>query len=511
MSVVILPIIGNDRTISRNVWVCAANAILSEANLPRDRFKIVFEEDVKNVQLTETLDSGAVPVLTADRRDALFITAVERFTENKLLNTPMVAYRKQNLLLDEHIGLSARTVFMNTEVSLSVRVRFSSKSEMDITRRRFAFNEKRRPLAIKFPVAYDYTLPNALGDFVGHVHYLRETQGGYGDELSDYVASIVKTPYGFRSNQSNTFKVMAFGERQTNIIGQVQSEMFYNDREYSEGIYELSFDFMFHYEQPTHIHCELPIIVHNQPISDTFVDAWIMRKSKGESATVDVDTALIFDEPSHIQYLGDGGKRFLNYDDWFPSKVMGNTKTLLIFPILVSPDDPNLAFTLDDLDPDSLDPRVKRFITNYPETTKEYLGGPYYIEIIELNDVESHYGFTLNASGEFRTVVPMEIRRRYYARISYVDDHARLANMVIKEFLKTTESATDALAGVAPHVEVSTSYVAGKLHRTPDDAITEYSYNKFILSLPGTSTALKATQGRYTRTVQSAVPIAKRK
>lgn len=512
MATVTLPISANDFSISRKVHRNAIEEILRQTGLDVNTFPIVFEEDIQSVRRTESFDSPTEPRLTTEYRNAVFVTAVERFTEDKLLNTPMVVYRKTPLLLDELVGLSARSVFMNTEVALTLRFRFESQAAMNVWRRQLAYKEKKVVLAHRFSVNYDYSLPKELGLFVGHIHKLQENQAGYGRSLSDYVKSIIKVPYNYRSNTNNSYRSIVFAEEQKGTVGSVQGELVYNDQTKESGIFEVSFEYVFHYEQPTHVHCEIPIIVHNQLIASPFINEWLMPKNKKDPETnVSVDTTLAL-EPEYItQYLGDGGKRMLPFDDYYPKVIMPNTRTLLMFPVQVVQSDLHLVVNMDDLTEEYLDPRVKRFIVNNFDTTKRYLDGPYHLELIELNDIELRYDFTLESNGDIRTVNPMNLRMRYYLRISYIDDHSRIPNHVITKFLRFEESTKDALAALYPDVPTSNKYEEGKLHVTNSGDVTEYSYNKLILLINTTSKAMVNAPSRNMRTVQTSNVVAKRR
>lgn len=502
MAIIYLAITGDEYSVSRRVHRTAVEAFLQNTGL-KD-FEIVFDEDIKSVRQTTSEDMPSEPKIQTANRDAVFVDPVERYSEDALTMRHMTLYRKKPIVIDEMIGLSARTVFINAEVTLTMRVRFTSKNRLLGWTKSLAMVEKRNPLSFRFPVYYGYTIPAPFGYFVAHVHSLMENVAPYGRTLEEYVSGIMKNDYNQVHNRSKGYTAYTLEERQDGVIGYLTGEMAYNEKEVEEGVYEVPIEFKFNYEQPSHLYCEIPLIVHNQMIDDVYINSWIRGKDAEPEETTTADTRLAPDPIHKTQYLGDGGTRFFDFDDYFPKKVMEDTRTLFIMPVQVSESDKKLVCNLSDLSEEYIDQSIVSYIRNNWETVTEPYAGPYYVEVIELNDIELRHHFSIDGNDDIRTEEDLDLRLRYYLRVSYVSDHSRLPNNVIKTFLSDVDMAVSALQGIRPNIVVTTKHLNGALHVLPDRSITQYSYNIAILGVASTSNVLKrakSSPGKYPKNV----------
>jgi len=439
---------------------------------------------------------------------------VDRISEQAILQRLRSVSFNTPLIHDPVIGIAASTLYLPIEAELEMTFSFKSKSTMNNWLDRLAIAEKFRPLSYTFDIQYNYAFPEILGNFVKHVHDLRELNDGYGDTLEEYVDSIVKTPTITRSNRSGSYQVKVVNELQRNIEGHFVTETFYNSSTADKGKHDVSITFKYNYERASAIAVDFPFMVHNSSIDSKYIDSWVNRivpVSVGEEKVL--DGRVIGGKPieRRTQYLGDGGKRMVSYDDFFPREVYADTQTLLLIPVQVQAADKHSVGPLGQVGDDLLPARVKNYIKNNLDSVHTYLDGPYFIELFGLGDGQIRHTFTLDADLNIRSVLPMNMRHRYYLRVSAITDQTRIPNAVIKDFLLNFEDTLDAMYGVAPNLEVSSDYEEGKLHVPFGTEVTVSSYNDILRKLPGTNKEFKRAKRKGGGTVLSASVIARRR
>ena len=104
----------------------------------------------------------------------------------------------------------------------------------------------------------------------------------------------------------------------------------------------------------------------------------------------------------------------------------------MLFPARVDPSDPTHVAELQTLTEDKLHPRILNYMLQNKDTLKKYLAGPYMVELFQIGDREIRPAFTISDDLVIRTDAPMNLRLRYYVRISFVSDQTRLSPETMK-------------------------------------------------------------------------------
>ena len=475
--------------------------------------EIEFSENLGEVANRNGTDSPDEDHIRTKYSDVVFVDVEETYDQEELMARMRSIQLNYPLIEDKSLGLAAYSLYTPMKCRLTLRFRARSKAVLKTWARQLAMREKLQPLSFNMNINYNYAIPLNLANFIKHIHALRENQGGYGDTLEDYVDAISVSPTVKRSNRSGGYVLTTIEEEQQGIEGHFVSEGIYNEPELDEGIHQITATFEFDYEAIAGIIVDFPFIVHNQFIDIEYINNWIKFRQPDLEPDKELSCRVVSKIPEGApkkHHLDDGIPRLIEFDGWFPKGVYGNTKTLLLSPIQVNPADPFAVTDLNAIGHDLIPEPISRYIQKYPESVKTYLKGPYLIEVFGLDPEQYRYSFNIVNGSEIRTTLPMEIRGRYYLRISAIDDHSRIRNQVIRDFLMDVQDTKDALWALVPAIMSTQKYLEGALHSPDGRSVTVRSYNDVIRLIKTTNKTFKNLPPRNWNTVMTANIIAKR-
>ena len=512
---ILMSIPDNSKTTGRHVHTDVVRDLIDLTGFVKGA-EVTFTEQMGNVRNRNSYDRKAKNVLRSQYSNVVFVSTEERTDEQQTLARLRSSKMNTPVLEDEKLGLKVVPLYSPYVTTLNLRFRCQSQVALDTWARELSIRDKLKPLSYQIDLQYNYAIPITLSEYIKHIWELREAQGGYGDTEDEYIELIRQTPLVKRYNRSGGYFTTVINELQKNVIGDFTSEFMYNEKAKDQGIYEMEATFTFRHEKPVGFVVDFPFIVHNQLIDAKYIDKWIQYK---DTSAVEEDRALsnrVLEatpvDGNKKNRFDDGVPRTIEFDDWYPKEPYPNTRTLLLVPIMVDPDDPHAVFNLDtDITDDLLNENIKNYMKKYPEQTHKYLDGPYFIELFGIDHEQHHLSFTLDNSLEMRSdVLPMDIRTRYYLRISVITDHVSLPNSVIRNFLKSKEDTYEAMWGIVPGIAITKKYTPGALHSPDDVFVTVKSYNDVLREIDGTSEVFKALPDKSWLTVMTANIIARR-
>lgn len=497
MPVVQIPIAETDTAMQRNIYKDVVDKILKETRYSQSA-EVEFNESFGSVKNRMSYKNRKEKHLRTQNSDVVFVDVVEQYDEVRLMEKLREGNRSAPLIEDPKLGFSVTTSYMPVVTTLNIKFRFQSKTELNTFSKQLAIKEKLTPLRYEFNVHYDYPLSFSIIHFVKHMYELRENQAGYNDTITDYTKSIVKAPYEQRSNETGSFSILTFKEAQKGIEGYFDSEMVYNEKESQEGIHILDVSFVYKYERPSGFIVHFPVIVHNQLIDKQYFEKWFNIPDTKESKNQDVlESRIIRDTTRRKHYMENDYNRAFEYTDWLPQYPYPSMKTYLTIPICVDPNNLKAVFNLNDYAPKFIPAPVLSYITKFKDDISTYLANPYMLEIFSVNsnirdfEEEQRYSYSIDNDGNITTTLDMELRERYFLRLSYLTDLTVLDSAKTELLLADYEDMFNGMYLVAGSLEVTDSKSVYKEKTRNGQPILEANTNTRIVTTESYKSTLK--------------------
>lgn len=444
---------GSDQTtITRFIVNSFVNFFKRRTGLPDD-FSLVFSEKSGDAVVREDTDNpGTLNTAFANR---IICEVTESFRQERPANYLPKGYSKKPIAEDKKIGLLLQQVYGTKKFTLGLKIRSHSEQTLRTWCNRMFMENTVSENVMVFDASYNWAIPTTFINFVKHVHGLIEANAGYGNTLDAYFDEIFSENVVDRYNRSGTVVTPSVNEIERSVVAVIDNSDFFSNIETTDGHYEVSFDVEFLMGIVTGFNLEFPMIVHNQFIDKEYRNGWMgANRVTRESTNMSV---VGFTSPITERFIryyrGDGGERVIEYDDFFPKNIYKYTRTILLTPIKVSSLDLRDVIDLKTLSEPKLPQRVKNYISKFPEDSKEYMKSPYLIELIQIGEKEEYFPFTMGSELVIRADIDMDLRKRYYLRISYVTDHTKLHGEVYPKILSTPETAIEALASIYPTLD----------------------------------------------------------
>lgn len=512
MTSISIPLLDNGTTTSRNVVQSVIRNICKATGFHPDP-SIVIAEDIASVRKNKDSDKSSINShIKTEYEYLVFAEITEEIAEEHLLAHAKRNYKYSPLIEDSDLGLRVGTAYLPTRITLSLRFRARSKVFLQTWARKMALREKHHAMSFPLAAQYNYALPSDLSSYIANVHRLTETVAPYGRTLEQYIDLITKVDTVVRSNKSGKYALNVVNERQTGLEGYFESELLYNDKESTEGIHELSGTFVFNYEQVAAMYVKFPIIVHQQPIDQYYIDLWCNYKEPEPTTTNFISNRIVGETSSSVlrDINDDGIYRNIPFESWTPPNAYPYMDTIAVINLFTDGDID--VVNLSDLSDEVCPSYIKEYIEAYPSRINSYRDSPYMISIYTVTgDSVRNIPYTLSPDGSLTVAMPLSLRGNHYIVVSALNDMSKLHNPAIRKFLADKTITKAAFGYIYPELEFSETLEHGKLH-TPGnrDQVTEHSFNKLVLALRSTDRALKQADRISPKYIQQANLIARR-
>lgn len=507
-----IPLMSNGTTVTRNVVQAVIRDICKATGFHNDP-TIIISEDISSVRKAKTGDDDKVNShITTDYEYLVFAEITEEIVDTKVLAHAKRNYKYTALIEDPALGFRVGTSYLPTKMTLSLRFRAKSKVFMRTWARKLALREKSRALSYPLDALYNYSLPPELNRYIANIHSLTESNAPYGRSLDAYIDYISKVETIVRSNKTGTYALDVVSERQRGLEGYFDSELIYNDKESTDGIHELSANFVFEYEQVAALNVSFPIIVHQQPIDQQYIDLWCGYTAPDEPVEHAIVSRIIGENASSTQrdIHDDGIIRNIPFSTWKPPATYPYMDTVAVLNLIH--DDSLTVANLTELIDLDCPSYIVDYILQYPTMLMSYRDTPYMLSLYSVAGDDVHtVPMTVSPTGDLTIVNPLNQRASHYIVITAINDMSKLHNPCIRKFLANKTYTAAAMAYIFPGVEFSNTPEVGKLH-TPGgrDRVTEDSFNKLILLLRSTDKVLKQANAGRPVFIQQANLIARR-
>lgn len=305
---------------------------------------------------------------------------------------------------------------------------------------------------------YNYAIPQSTMCFIMD-SYDRLQAAGETQSLKDYLAEVLVEGVQTRRNLSDTYVDIIVFEKQANCLAMITDGAFFNSKEVSDGIYEVTVPLRFEYYKPLGFTWEFPIIIANQVIDQKYLSMWVPKLNRQLHPSYPQlwEGGLFAINKLSRFYRGDGGTRLFEYDEFFPSTAYRNTQTLTLFPVVVDKDQPNAVINLRELPDGLLPPVVLDYLVTHASAEGDANDSLVLIEIFELGATETRLSHRLDADLNLTTVKNMIPNQLHYCRISMVRNLIDLSIKATTDFLAQPTKALEILKLYDPNLTTTTS------------------------------------------------------
>ena len=428
----------HSETVTRNIVRQLGAEMLARFGLPKD-FNVIVREVVGSPATPEgEIGKPKDSAKPLSNDDHLIVEYTERYVENDLLSSVVFRDEYAPLFTDEVLGIKFKPTYAKVLLTLNFTFNFKNRSTVSAVQRKLRMRGGLMHHVQHHDLHYNYQLHNDILNYLYDVHVLRENNAGLNENLSDYLSRcFIKSGIGVRRSLNNKNAALVVMESQAGVVGRFSQELFYNEITESDGVYTMQMEYTLDYHQPLGIVLDYVLFIHNQRIPQRYIDSWQPVK------VVDPDgegtRSHFTDRNGHVigrYYRADGGHRLDPIDDWFPRNPLKGTVTEVITPIVVDVNNPHSVANLHDFTTEQLTPLVKDYILAYPDLALVPYASPYLVQVFRVSDKEEEVTLTLDTQGNIESVLPLDVRRRHYLKITRMVDMGKLHVAHSVEMLK---------------------------------------------------------------------------
>lgn len=514
----IVPISQREITITRSVVRDCIKSLIKQLDFPDDS-EIIFNELQGAVRLSGSTWKRCETKIKTDYRNYVFAGYREQYMPSGYNRDNMGKNQHKHIFQDRETGFYVIPHYSTMKSELSLR--FRSKDYTTITKlvNFLKASNTERSFTFKHDLNYDYNIPDKVLYLAYLTHTLRSKVGGEDMPLKDYLKTRFSEGVTIRENATGTAKQAIKQECQMDVLGMCEEEAPYNIINISEDVFEVEIPYVFYYRQPTAIEIVYPIIVHNQFVGKKVVNM-IQDQDKNVSdkrhvGWTPLDYFNMGSKDNMRYYRPDGGKRLIEFDEWYPSHPYPGTTTLCIAPVMVSEDDNKQVADLDSLPDNVLDPAIKEYLRENITYQGKAPLSLIHLEVFETYGMERSLDFTIDENLNIRTLADLDPRYRVHLRVSLINDWSVIPNQAMRRLLYQPDLCFALAKHLDRDVKMKEINAGGptRLRGTLINfkgRITNQSMRDWLVTLPSVNEGFKRAPTGFMQTVMTANTIAKR-
>ena len=447
MPIIMLPNTGIETAVSRPVILDIADQVMDILQIPKET-RIVFKGDSDSVyqsgSLVKDLNSANAEHVLLAGNSQLTIEVTERFLEEALGTIAVNKPEHTPFFYDDQLGISAKLVYIPTEVTINFKYKARSKTlASKIRHDTWARVSNMRDVNLH-TVTYTVPISTTFIDVIRYLHALRENIAGYGDKFPEYFLSYASPAITQISRLEGSNPNYSLQETATRILGMFDftGSMERAEKDSEGSTYTMEFAYKFTYEKPSEQILKFPIAIHNQLVDQRLFikdSPDLSKKKKFYSSSIKhmrkFEADYILD-----QLVGD--EKYItipSYDDITFENHISGTKTLFSAICSVE-EDPNLLLNLNELNDYLFNEQILDYIK---KVDWEFIGKPYqsFINVSHYRNsfLAHHESITIDRDLNLRTTKPLNKRVINRVRISIAKNILGVDHRVIQRLLKYPE------------------------------------------------------------------------
>lgn len=286
-------------------------------------------------------------------------------------------------------------------------------------------------------VEYHYAIPSAVKALLRHLWELKESSAvPDGDSFGEYLDRYLLQPTTTATTLIGTHERRVVKERQFEVLGwfDFTDSPPVPEKESNEaGTFLTSFNYTLQYQRPTQLWCRWPMLIHNQPISQTF------RPTEPYSTWRKLPRKVSLMKSSLEQFLKDFEVQGLPYihhpevDDWVPPTVPDGRLTFFTGLLVVDPENPRRVLNLGKMGPFAVTPFLLEYA--YQQGDRFFQSGQSIFEfrLYENNRWAQEYQLRfVEGSVQIESDRDLDLTKYYHIQISLLRDWTVLEREVIQ-------------------------------------------------------------------------------
>lgn len=260
-------------TVTRPIVIGIVNRLKTYLNLPKD-LEIIYPGELNSVIQTGSELGKEKQQVRFNEANRMMITVVEQVNRDQLLTMDSSRDNHPAIVSDNRLGLLIAPVYSTTDLKITIRSVFSSRTEANQWKASMIYMVNRLSELALLNISYHYLIPESVVRLVRTIHTLREQVEPYHQDFVDYLSENGKNNLTILSDTVGNRVNLSIAETQTRIVGYMEDTGYPEEinREDQGGVYAVEFNYIIRYEKPMSIYCRYPIMVHNQILPYEYVD-----------------------------------------------------------------------------------------------------------------------------------------------------------------------------------------------------------------------------------------------
>ena len=431
MSIMKVPLVEVDASITRPVMFEVARQIMQRTNIPTNT-RLVFKGQAESVfqkgsEVGATQLDVSSPILAGESQ--LYIDATESPIIELITTDDLIRDNTNPCLFnDDRLGIAVMPIKKQMEVVLTFRYRASSKTYAERWKNTIWTNvANQRDLDIH-TVSFSYPFPPEFISVIRYFHSLRENIAGYGEDFETYFTNHMDETITRVSNLSGSNAMAYKPETATRILGwfEFQGEPEKTEKDSDSSTWSTEFSYKFRYDKVTHAVLRFPVAIHNQLVDDRLfgrMQKMLHEKELQYSKVGQANRAFESDYIlSELMNRYPQQRRIPEHDTIAYTNIVPHTNTLFSAIVELEENNP-ILLNLNELGDFGFDDDVMDYIR---QEGYKWMAKPYAcmlnISLYRNENLTNPNNLTIDQNLNVRAIEGTDIRKINRLRISYYDN-----------------------------------------------------------------------------------------
>lgn len=456
MPIITVDVESTQQTVTRHVAMGVVYDVAASLGIPYN-IRVVYpgSNDPEDLPIT-IADDGRNKQY--DPAMKVVVEVQERFVEKDIATTMLRPNFNPPLFQDPELGVSITPIYAQTEMTINFQFRFvdrnlAEKTMNDMRRHATLFRD-----GLMHELRYKYLIPKVELVILKNIHELRESQAGYGEDLSEWFRDHFSDQVTVLSNRSGKSLSMAKDEVQTNVMGQYDFEIVPESPELgqSKATSIMTFSYVFRYDKPISATMKYPILIHNQPLPPDLYDRRVPFVLE-DRLNLPSRFRALSDEYTNNQYITgfQMGAPIPIFNDWQPPTVVNGVEGLLRVMLAVESTDPYALLNLNELGEVALVPSLIQYAHQEQERIFIHTNSAMHIALYENDKMLGYDRLTIDQDLNVRTTFEMDLRKNYHLLISLQADLRLLKPNAAERLRKDGGLLNRIIRGIDPTIKDS--------------------------------------------------------
>jgi hypothetical protein len=364
---------------------------------------------------------------------------------------------------DRKLGISLRPIYQYSDIELEFK--YTSKSRQDATqwRDRLVTKFAENMTSVQHEVYYEIPINEEILQTLAYFHELRENIAGYGDTLSEYIASIQRRQLkviGTTKDGDFSRTTVVIPEKQAQAQGWFAfSEVPKEVKEDGLSTWTIDFTYKAVYHRCVQLYFVYPLMIHQQHVKRPLFDdrpRFAVDELPKHGAIGIRALDVIQGNVDYFPAPADG-MRVPAYDEWIPGYRNQPQYSLpgISWMIQLDPNDPQDILNLTQIP-------TYRFTKEMDDYFREYYAGlitiggaPIFFTLYNEDTRMSQDMLSIDKDLNIRAKVPLDLRRSYHLRLNFPTLYGQFTDKAIRSMQLNWKATLQIFTSIFPRLDVS--------------------------------------------------------